>query len=32
MYTAHFAESDRRGVVPLQHMEPVIPKQNDKIS
>ncbi|UJR38519.1 hypothetical protein I4U23_031185 [Adineta vaga] len=29
--TVHFPQQDRRAVVPLDHMEPVTPKQNDKI-
>ncbi|CAF3585929.1 unnamed protein product [Adineta steineri] len=29
--TVHFPQQDRRAVVPLHHMEPVTPLQNDKI-
>lgn len=31
MCTVHFPQQDRRVVVPLDHMEPVVPKQNDKV-
>jgi hypothetical protein len=29
--TVHFPQLNRHIVVPLEHMEPVVPKQNDKV-
>lgn len=31
MCTVHFPQQDRRVVVLLDHMEPVVPKPNDKV-